>query len=311
MNGTQGPKPRSAQSRPIQVSDAPPARPAPDARGGRLRQLALGVTATVAAAAMIGVGAVSWAHRAPAAAAQVLVGTSSTRVVAAQHHPAATSPRPVPAALVSHHVTAPPAKVNCAVKKCLSLTFDDGPGPYTHTLLGELAAAKVHATFFLIGGNVAHYAGQVRAEVAGGNVVGNHSWSHPQLTLLSSGAIAREVERTQVAIHRAAGITPTLMRPPYGAVSPRVLHVLGAHHLAGVIWNVDTEDWKNRSVRITTQRALAGARPGAIILMHDIHPTTVQAVPGIIKALKARGYTLVTVPQLLGHPVPGHKYFNR
>ncbi|WP_199737615.1 polysaccharide deacetylase family protein [Cellulomonas sp. PhB150] len=255
----------------------------------------------------------SWAHRSPAAAAQVEVSSTSTT---GSHHPVSTPPAgTAPVTLVAHRVPAAPAvpaaKVNCNVKKCIALTFDDGPGPYTHKLLGELAAAKVEATFFLIGGNVGHYPSLVRAEVAGGHAVGNHSWSHPQLTLLSSSAVAREVARTQTAIHHAAGITPTLMRPPYGAVNPRVLGVLGQHHLSAVLWNVDTEDWKNRSVSITTQRALAGARPGAIILMHDIHPTTVQAVPGIIKALKARGYTLVTVPQLLGHPVAGHKYFNR
>ncbi|MEN0130754.1 MAG: polysaccharide deacetylase family protein [Brevundimonas sp.] len=300
--------------------------------------MAFGVTATLTAAAMIGVGVVSWAHGSPAAAAQVLVASSGAKgphhPLAAQRTQHASAPaHAAPATFVTHsapathatlvthpvraahRVPTPPvahaAKVNCKVKKCIALTFDDGPGPYTHKLLGELAAAKVEATFFLIGGNVGHYPSQVRAEVAGGHAVGNHSWSHPQLTLLSSSAVAREVTRTQAAIQHAAGVTPTLMRPPYGAVSPRVLGVLGQHHLAAVLWNVDTEDWKNRSVRITTQRALAGARPGAIILMHDIHPTTVRAVPGIIHALHERGYTLVTVPQLLGHVTPGHKYFNR
>ncbi|MDM7829763.1 polysaccharide deacetylase family protein [Cellulomonas sp. MW9] len=179
-------------------------------------------------------------------------------------------------------------------------------------MLAEPAAAHVHATFFLIGQNVARYAGQARAEVAAGDVIGNHSWSHPQLTLLSSRAIRREVDRTQKVIRTATGVPPALMRPPYGAVNSRVLTQLARRDLPAILWNVDTEDWKNRSARVTSQRALAGARPGAIVLMHDIHPTTVQAVPGIVAALKARGFTLVTVPQQLdGQLTGGHAYFGR
>lgn len=326
MHGTQGPEPRSAHSRPIQVRDETRDR-TPERPRGRTRRIAVGVTAALAAAAMIGTGAVTWAHRAPAAAAQMVIAAPvhRSRPHTVQAHSTRTAPRATralhgaAAAPVVHASTRAPLRsgsgagraVDCGVKKCIALTFDDGPGPYTRTLLRELATSKVHATFFLIGQNVAHYPGQVRAEVTGGHVVGNHSWTHPQLTSLSSAAIAREVDRTQAAIRRAAGFTPTLMRPPYGAVSPHVLTVLGHRHLAAVLWDVDTEDWKNRSVRITTQRALEGAHPGAIILMHDIHPTTVQAAPGIIHALRARGYTLVTVPQLLGHVTPGHKYFSR
>ncbi len=102
------------------------------------------------------------------------------------------------------------------------------------------------------------------------------------------------------------------MRPPYGATNDTVTQVLADRGASSILWNVDTEDWKNADVAITTQRALDGAKPGAIILMHDIHPTTVQAVPRIIDALQALGYTLVTVPQLLGDDLaPGSTHFSQ
>jgi len=201
--------------------------------------------------------------------------------------------------------------VDCDKLKCIALTFDDGPGPYTQHLLDELAAKDVLATFFLIGQNAATLPDLVRKEVAAGHAIGNHSWTHPQLSAMTSDEIADEVDRTAAAIKAAAGITTDLMRPPYGATNDTVASVLKERGDAQILWNVDTEDWKNRNVAITTQRALAGAAPGAIMLMHDIHPTTVQAVPGIIDKLKAQGYTLVTVPQLLGKVTPGAKYFNR
>ncbi|MNP50132.1 Peptidoglycan-N-acetylglucosamine deacetylase [compost metagenome] len=88
--------------------------------------------------------------------------------------------------------------------------------------------------------------------------------------------------------------------------------VLSQRNEPAILWNVDTEDWKNKDSAMTSERALAGARPGAILLMHDIHASTVSAVPGIVDSLRAAGYTLVTVPDLLGHDlVGGHKYFNR
>ncbi|WP_170867256.1 polysaccharide deacetylase family protein [Nocardioides lianchengensis] len=206
----------------------------------------------------------------------------------------------------------PSEEVDCDREKCIALTFDDGPGPYTQKLLDELAAKDVNVTFFLIGGNVATQPDLVRKEVEAGHAIGNHSWDHPQLSAMSDAEIADEVDRTAAAIKDAAGVTTSLMRPPYGATNDTVASVLRDRDDAQILWNVDTEDWKNRDVQITTQRALDGAAPGAIILMHDIHPTTVQAVPGIIDALRRQGYTLVTVPQLLsGELKPGEKFFNR
>ncbi len=197
--------------------------------------------------------------------------------------------------------------VDCAVTKCIAITFDDGPGPYTEKLLDELKAAKVKATFFTVGNQVARHPEIVKREVQEGHAVGNHSWNHPQLTKVSKGEVARQLNKTSDAIFNASGKRPELFRPPYGAWSKKI----DSHGMAVIMWDVDTEDWKNRNAAITTKRALEGAHPGAIILFHDIHPSTVEAIPGIIAKLQQQGYTLVTVPQLLGETMKaGHVFYD-
>lgn len=208
---------------------------------------------------------------------------------------------------------APPAPPDCAVLACVALTFDDGPGPETGRLLDLLAERGVHATFFVLGGNANAHPDLVAREVAEGHVVGNHTWGHPQLTNLADADVDSEVVRTRDAVTAITGYTPTLVRPPYGAADARVMGRLGALGSPAILWNIDTEDWRNKDVGITTQRAVEGVTPGSIILMHDIHPTTIDAVPGIVDALRAQGFTLVTVPELFGDqpPGPGTRAFSR
>jgi len=265
-----------------------------------LGEVAVQVRPSVAAEALSGAGQ---RVRRAAMAAKPFVGIPDP--------PTPTEQSPTVPPVDNDSPQAPGAPVDCEQARCIALTFDDGPGPYTQRLLDELAAKNAQATFCLIGQNAAILPDLVRQEVAAGHAICNHSWNHPQLSALSSDEIADQVDRAAAAIKAAAGITTDLMRPPYGATSDTVASVLRERGDAQVLWNVDTEDWKNLSVAITTQRALAGAAPGAIILMHDIHPTTVEAVPGIIDQLRSRGYTLVTVPQLLGKVTPGEKYFSR
>jgi peptidoglycan/xylan/chitin deacetylase (PgdA/CDA1 family) len=203
--------------------------------------------------------------------------------------------------------------VDCRRKhvRCVALTFDDGPGPYTASLLRKLARAKVHATFFVVGANAARYPRLVRHEARQGHVVANHSWDHPLLTSLKRHAVDREIARTDRAVVRAGAPRPTLVRPPYGATDRKVRRALTHHDKAAVLWDVDTEDWKNLSSRRTTSLALKEVRSGSIILMHDIHPSSVRAVPHLVAALRKRGYTLVTVPELLGRTKPGKVYYRR
>jgi peptidoglycan/xylan/chitin deacetylase (PgdA/CDA1 family) len=191
--------------------------------------------------------------------------------------------------------------VDCHQVKCVALTFDDGPGPYTGRLLKYLAAYHAHATFFVVGQNVAMSPGLVRAEVLAGHEVGNHSWSHRDLTRLSAAGVRADLARTDRAVIRASGVRPVLVRPPYGAVNGTVRRQ-SPHPL--VLWDVDTLDWRYRNSRHVLRAALRDVRPGSIILFHDIHLTTVRAIPSVLKGMTKRGYHFVTVSQLYGGRVP-------
>lgn len=209
------------------------------------------------------------------------------------------APKPAPAA---------PAPASTTGNKVIALTFDDGPGPYTAHLLDVLDQYGAKATFFLIGSKVSSQANVVRSIHARGHQLGNHSWSHPELPKLPVDQIAGEIDRTNEAIRQATGVTPAILRPPYGAVNGAVLEQLRLRGMSSILWSVDTRDWADRNSEIVCSRAVAGARPGAIILMHDIHQTSVGAVPCILSALKQQGYSFVTVQGLLGNTTPGVGY---
>ena len=203
---------------------------------------------------------------------------------------------------------APTAPTPTNPGKVIALTFDDGPGPYTAQLLDILDQHGAKATFFLIGSKVSAQADVLRRMHSRGHQLGNHSWSHPELPKLPVGQIASEIDRTNDAIKQATGVTPTVMRPPYGAVNSAVLEQLRLRGMSSILWSVDTRDWADRNSEIVCSRAVAGARPGAIILMHDIHQTSVGAVPCILGALKQQGYSFVTVQGLLGNMAAGAGY---
>ena len=202
--------------------------------------------------------------------------------------------------------------VDCRKVKCVALTFDDGPGPYTRTLLDTLAAQHAKVTFFLIGGNIRGREAVVRRELADGHAIGDHTWSHPDLSRLPERAVRSQLTRTLTEISRVTGVRTRLMRPPYGATDRHVGAVARRLKLTQIVWSVDTNDWLDRNSAIVAHRAISRAHRGDIILMHDIHPTTVKAVPKILRDLRKRGFTFVTVPQLLAaHPLkPGKVYFD-
>ena len=212
--------------------------------------------------------------------------------------PKPPEPKPAPAA---------PTAANSG-GKVIALTFDDGPGPYTAQLLDILDQHGAKATFFLIGSKVSAQANVLRRMHVRGHQLGNHSWSHPELPKLPVDQIAGEIDRTNDAIKQATGVTPSILRPPYGAVNGVVLEQLRLRGMSSILWSVDTRDWADRNSDIVCSRAVAGARPGAIILMHDIHQTSVNAVPCILSSLKQQGYSFVTVQGLLGNMAPGAGY---
>ena len=207
--------------------------------------------------------------------------------------PKPPEPKPAPAP-----APAAPTPAPTTGNKVIALTFDDGPGPYTAHLLDILDQYGAKATFFLIGSKVSGQASVVRSIQARGHQLGNHSWSHPELPKLSVDQIAGEIDRTNEAIRQATGVKPSILRPPYGAVNGVVLEQLRLRNMSSILWSVDTRDWADRNSQIVCSRAVAGARPGAVILMHDIHQTSVNAVPCILSSLKQQGYSFVTIQRL-------------
>ncbi|MEV0743391.1 polysaccharide deacetylase family protein [Streptomyces sp. NPDC050549] len=201
-----------------------------------------------------------------------------------------------PAPAVITHTVSGADHTDCKKVRCIALTFDDGPAaPETATLLKYLARYHARVTFFTVGQNVAAHPGLVRAEARAGHEIGNHSWNHPDLTRLTRRQIISQLSRTNAAIKAATGKTPTLFRPPYGAINQTVRN---ATTLSPVLWNVDTEDWKYPDAARVARTVINKAGRNDVVLMHDIHPTSVAAVPEILRTLTARGYHFVTVSHL-------------
>jgi len=188
----------------------------------------------------------------------------------------------------------------------IAMTFDDGPSSAnTPRLLEILKQRNIKATFFLIGQNAASNPEIVRRILADGHEVGNHSWTHPQLSKLSDDRVTTEINKTQDAIKEASGFTPTLLRPPYGAITARQREWIESQFgLSIILWSVDPFDWKRPGASVITQRILSQVRPGAIILSHDIHKQTVDAMPATLDGLIAKGYKFVTVTQLIAMNKP-------
>ncbi len=192
-------------------------------------------------------------------------------------------------------------------RRDIALTFDDGPGPYTSRVLGVLRRTHTPATFFVVGEQAALFPALIRAEAKAGNEIGDHTETHPLMTALSPSAQRAQIVQAAHAIERAGAPAPHLWRPPYGAFSSTTLSILHSVRMLNVLWTVDTSDYMRPGAARIAAAAISGARPGAIILMHDgggDRSQTVAALPGIIATLRRRGYHLVTVSQLLADDPP-------
>jgi peptidoglycan-N-acetylglucosamine deacetylase len=183
----------------------------------------------------------------------------------------------------------------------VAMTFDDGPSAkLTPKLLDLLATHHIKGTFFVIGQNVIDHPDIVQRASREGHEIGNHSWSHPYLAKMSDEAVRRELRRTDDAVKDAIGTRPTLMRPPYGSITPR--QKLWIHEEFGydiILWDVDPLDWKRPSPMTVCNRIVKETRPGSIVLSHDIHPGTVEAMPAVLGQLEAKGFKFVTVSELI------------
>ncbi len=191
----------------------------------------------------------------------------------------------------------------------VALTFDDGPGPYTRQLVATLDRLHVHATFFAIGEQERYFSEGTVAELKSGDVVGDHTETHPMMATLSAHEQYEELFEQIARIELLGGPRPRLFRPPYGSFDATTFKELHRLHLLMVLWSVDTSDYTRPGVGAIVHTALAGAKPGAIILMHDgggNRQETIAALAGIVKGLRERGLHPVTVPRLLEDDPPPH-----
>jgi peptidoglycan/xylan/chitin deacetylase (PgdA/CDA1 family) len=245
--------------------------------------------------------------------------TAATTACAApnQPPPAAT---PDPAAVPSTARSAEPAEAprpaapKFVYSQChvdgpyIAMTFDDGPhGANTPRLLEMLKQRKIKATFFVVGQCVAEYPEIAKRIVEEGHEIANHSWSHPQLTKLGEGGVTDQLGKTHDVVHQTTGVTMKLMRPPYGAFSQN--QQAWAFRKWGyrcILWDVDPLDWKIRSAAHVKSEILGHTVPGSIILSHDIHKSTIDAMPETLDGLLAKGFKFVTVSELIAmdRPVP-------
>ncbi|MEU8438463.1 polysaccharide deacetylase family protein [Streptomyces sp. NPDC029216] len=257
-----------------------------------------------------------WARSLTALAAALVLGACGS----AQPAPvprAASAPVSPGTAPPDRSATAPPvparqAPVDCRRTACVALTFDAGPGPETARLLDVLRAKGVHATFFLLGKNTLVRPELVRREAAEGHELGNHTWTHAVLPQAPPEEIRRQLVLLQDRVKALTGRTPTLMRPPRGLTDPRVAEVCRSLGLAQILWSVTATDYRDHDPGVIASRILQGARRDGIILLHDVYPGTVPAVPAIVDGLRKRGLTPVTVSQLFApaRPRPGRAYWN-
>jgi peptidoglycan-N-acetylglucosamine deacetylase len=188
----------------------------------------------------------------------------------------------------------------------IALTFDDGPNPtLTPKLLDLLAARHLKATFFVVGQNAADDPEILKRAVREGHEIGNHSWSHPNLGKMSDDAVRRELQKTEDAIVAAIGKKPVLMRPPYGSITARQkkwIHDEFGYRI--ILWDVDPLDWKRPGPSVVTARILKETKAGSIVLSHDIHPPTIEAMPATFDQLMKKGFKSVTVTELIGMATP-------
>ncbi|MEU3845080.1 polysaccharide deacetylase family protein [Streptomyces sp. NPDC028635] len=201
--------------------------------------------------------------------------------------------------------------VDCRQAKCIALTFDAGPSENSARLLDILKQKQVPATFFLLGErHIEKYPELVKRMAAEGHEVASHTWDHKILTEITPDEIRDELKRPNDAIEKLTGHRPTLMRPPQGRTNDTVNRISEEMGLAEILWSVTAKDYTTNDSALIQKRVLDQASRDGIILLHDIYPGTVPAVPGIIDALKERGYVFVTVPQLLapGKAEPGRVY---
>jgi peptidoglycan/xylan/chitin deacetylase (PgdA/CDA1 family) len=185
----------------------------------------------------------------------------------------------------------------------IAITFDDGPSPgVTNIVLQELEKRNLKATFFMIGSKVDRFPSLAKEVVDAGHEVANHSYTHPALSSLPDDRVRWELAKCQEAIHNATGKTPVWFRPPYGAFRPNQGHLAREAGLGIAIWSVDPRDWAKPGESAIISRIMTTTTPGSIILLHDLHQQTANAVSGVLSGLRERSYSFANLSRFIGRP---------
>ncbi|GLC83084.1 polysaccharide deacetylase family protein [Lacrimispora brassicae] len=181
--------------------------------------------------------------------------------------------------------------------KQIALTFDDGPhSVYTPRLLDGLRERGVQATFFLLGENVEGKEAIVKQMEEDGHLVGNHGYTHVQMSKELVGTACQQIEQNNRQIEEITGVRPQYLRPPYGSWNEELECTT---NMTVVLWNLDPLDWKSKNTKKVVRYIVKHVEPGDIILLHDVYPTSVEAALEVIDVLSKQGYTFVTVDELL------------
>ena len=211
---------------------------------------------------------------------------------------------------MSKHVRATTRDLNG--KKLVALTFDDGPSPETTPRLLDILQEKdVPATFFMLGVMARNNPDIVKRASKEGHEIASHTMYHQNLIKISASAVQSDIEESRAVFNNILGKTPSFTRPPYGNINDSVRKFVKTPM---ILWSVDTLDWKSRDPNSIIAVTLDEVHDGAIILMHDIYSTSVDAVPGLIDTLRFNGYEFVSLPELVKirqvNPLPGYAYYN-
>lgn len=251
-------------------------------------------------------------HTMVAAGALAVLALSGCRSVSPPDA-AETAPRTAPGGQRQESVRAAPGRPAAARpardryrevqvdEPVVAITFDDGPNPrQTPLLLDILKERGIRATFFVVGRSAAAHPAILQRMVAEGHEVANHTWDHATLGEAGSDETRRQILMTNEAIRAAVGKGPVLIRPPYGRTNPTLDRWMARElGLTVVLWSVDSSDWKHRDPIRVQAEIVRAAKPGSIILAHDIHATTVSAMPATLDQLQARGFRFLTVSELI------------
>jgi peptidoglycan/xylan/chitin deacetylase (PgdA/CDA1 family) len=234
---------------------------------------------------------------------------ASARVqhAALTHHRLSADDRAVDATL---HYT-PFVSAGTTRKRLMALTFDDGPSPYTEGVVNVLVKLHVPATFFVVGQQLNYFSAELRDELRHGFLIGDHTENHAWMIHLPPSGQLQQIRDDAIRIHRLGAPYPRLFRPPYGAFNHQTFETLRGQRMLMVLWSIDPGDWRRPGVPAIVSNVLANSKPGRIVIMHDgggDRSQTIAALPAIIRGLRRRHYTLVSLPELLSlDPPPRHQ----